>query len=356
MYFNKQYSLLIGTLRILSKLFDFRPKHQNIDLLTVNSVLILDYQQIGDIVVSTGFIRDLKIKYPHLEISIKGLPFLKDILEHDNHISKVYFDKGGWLNRWFAARKFTEKFDLVICPRGDIRDIIIGRVYSKKWLISFDFTGGNLFLDAVVPPGIMDHIAKRQIQMGRYLGIYQKDHKYTYELKVPVSMEDKYPSNNIAIHIGSSRKLRQLPKIELFQIIDYLLNGGYVITFFDAPGLEEGLIQGLKERYNSKNLTIWSGKLADFILELPKYHSLITTDSAQSHMAAGWGMRTYVIFGPSKLEFCFPYGDKVSKIRKMDVTCSPCAQYKCSNSTHQLCYQGINRLLIEDLEFNLKAT
>jgi ADP-heptose:LPS heptosyltransferase len=356
MYFNKQYSLIIATLRIFSRLFDFRPKHQKIDLSIVQSVLILDYQQIGDIVVSTGFIRDLKLKFPHLEISIKGLPFLKDILEHDNHISQVYIDNGSWLNRWFTARKSTEKFDLVVCPRGDIRDIILGRLQSKKWLISFDFTGGNLFLDAVVPPGVMNHIAKRQIQLGRYLGIYHKDHEYTYELKVPISTKDKYPSNNIAIHIGSSRKLRQLPTIELFQIIDYLLDGGYFVTFFDAPGLKEGLIQDIEKRYNSKKLTIWNGKLADFILELPKYHSLITTDSAQSHMAAGWGMRTYVLFGPSRLEFCFPYGEKVSTIRKNNVKCSPCAQYKCTNSVHQFCYQGINRLFIEDFELNMKAT
>jgi len=353
MYFNKQYSLLIGTFRILSKVVDFRPKQQNIDLQKVKSVLIIDYQQIGDIIVSTGFLRDLKQKHSHVEISLMGLPFLKDVLRNEKYISEVYTDNHRWLTRWLLGRKSLQKFDLVICPRGDIRDIILGRQYSRQWLISFDFTGGNFYLDAVVPPGKMDHIAKRQIQLGRFLQLYQSSNRYTYQLNKPFSNKDKYPSNVIAIHIGSSRRLRQLPKSELFPIMDYLINHGYSITFFNAPGLESGLVEEIETRFSGEKLNVWEGKLVDFIPELSKFQTLITTDSAQSHMAAGWGMRTYVLFGPSRLEFCFPFGEKVSKIRKSNVKCSPCAQYKCSNSVHQFCYKGINRLFIEDFESNL---
>ena len=60
MYFNKKYKLAISVIRIISELFDFRKKYQFVNLSIVNSVLIVDFQQIGDIIVSTGFIRDLK--------------------------------------------------------------------------------------------------------------------------------------------------------------------------------------------------------------------------------------------------------------------------------------------------------
>lgn len=356
MYFNKRYSLPIWVFRILSKLFDFRSKHQKIDLDKVKTVLILDYQQIGDIVVSTGFIRDLKFQHPHLEVSIRGLPFLNDILKHEQYISQIFIDNGGWLNRWLNARGSQEKFDLVICPRGDIRDIFLGRVYSEKWLISFDFTGGNFYLDAIVPPGKMDHIAKRQIQLGKFLQLYQEGDNYSYKLNIPISKAEKYPSQRIAIHIGSSRKLRQLPSSELFPIIDYLINQGFSITFFKAPGLSNGLIDEIENIYNSEIVQIWEGELSEFLLELSKYNTLITTDSAQAHIASGGGIKTYVLFGPSKLEFCHPLGDRVLNIRKLDVQCSPCAQYKCTNSIHQFCYQGINRLLIENFELEKQAS
>lgn len=349
MYFNKRYRLIISIIKTISELIDFRKKFKKIDLKLIHSVLIVDFQQIGDIVVSSGFIRDLKNQHPHLEISIVGLPFLKDILADDDNLSNVINIKGGWFERFNSVRKIGAQYDLVICPRGDVRDILMGRMLSKKYVLSFDFSGGDFLLDAVADAGEMSHISHRQIQLGKYLGLYDDDVKYSYFLPVKTSLEKK-KVDEIAIHIGSSRRLRQLPELELFKIIEDLLSRGKKVTFFEAPGLAEGMSERLLQMFGVNDFKIWKGSLSNFIVELSKFQILITTDSAQAHLASGWGLNTLVIFGPSKMEFCHPIGDKVLNIKKKDVACSPCTQYKCLNKEYQYCYKDIHSLVIKELD------
>lgn len=352
MYFNKRYKLVISIIRIFSELIDFRKKYSQVDLKQIKSVLIVDFQQIGDIVVSTGFIRDLKRTHPHLNINIVGLPFLRDILADDENLCHIYSIDGGWRQRFQVVRDFKSQFDLVICPRGDVRDILLGRLFSKKYVMSFNFSGGDFMLDLVAEAGNMSHISHRQIQLGKFLNLYNESSDYTYSLQVKTSPEKK-GKEDVAIHIGSSRQLRQLPELELRRIVEYLLDSGKSVTFFDAPGLEKGLSERLLNFYKGSKFEVWKGGLKDFIVELKKFQTLITTDSAQAHLAAGWGSKTIVIFGPSAASFCHPMGIDVVKISKNDVQCSPCTQYTCTNKIHQFCYQGVHNLVINELSTKL---
>ena len=352
MYFNKKYKLAISVIRIISELFDFRKKYQFVNLSIVNSVLIVDFQQIGDIIVSTGFIRDLKREHRGLEISILGLSFLKDILEYDDNLKHIYTVKGGWKNRFKVAKELKSNFDLVICPRGDVRDILLGRIISKKHVLSFNFSGGDFLLDLVAPTGNMSHISHRQIQLGKFLKLYDENSRYSYSLEVKISPEKK-GKDEVAVHIGSSRQLRQLPEVEIKEIVEYLLERGKSVTFFDAPGLEKGVSERLLRYFKEAKFRVWKGGLSDFIIELRKFPTLITTDSAQAHLAAGWGAKTVVIFGPSAAGFCRPLGMDVVEIAKANVDCSPCTQYKCTNRVHQFCYQGIHNLVVNELSNKL---
>ena len=60
------------------------------DIKKTKSVLILKYDRIGDMVVSTPIFRELKIAYPNISISVLASKANKDVIKNNPYIDKIY--------------------------------------------------------------------------------------------------------------------------------------------------------------------------------------------------------------------------------------------------------------------------
>ena len=66
-------------------------KQKNLfDIKKSKSVLILKYDRIGDMVVSTPIFRELKIAYPNISISVLASKANKDVIRYNPYIDKIY--------------------------------------------------------------------------------------------------------------------------------------------------------------------------------------------------------------------------------------------------------------------------
>ena len=66
-------------------------KQKNLfDIKKSKSVLILKYDRIGDMVVSTPIFRELKIAYPNISISVLASKANKDVIKNNPYIDKIY--------------------------------------------------------------------------------------------------------------------------------------------------------------------------------------------------------------------------------------------------------------------------
>ncbi|MDC3262005.1 lipopolysaccharide heptosyltransferase family protein [Candidatus Pseudothioglobus singularis] len=66
-------------------------KQKNLfDIKKSKSILILKYDRIGDMVVSTPIFRELKIAYPNISISVLASKANKDVIKNNPYIDKIY--------------------------------------------------------------------------------------------------------------------------------------------------------------------------------------------------------------------------------------------------------------------------
>jgi len=356
MYFNTRYGLIIKTLKGFSDLIIviFPKKNKSQISRDVKEILIVDTHLIGDLVMSIAFIQALILKYPLAQIHIVARSYALDVFLGYERVKIHPFI----IYRGFAFRKWLENLktilrirkinvDLGINARGDIREIAIAKMCKVKRLVSFDFTGGGFLLDDVVAvDSKFEHLFDKYKVIGQYLGLdltgLKPEIRLTDAEIESVSRVESY----IGVHIGASNVLRQLPKEELFQILQNFQKTEKVV-FFAGPNLPMDNFNDIKLTFPW--IVIWKGNLREMMVYLSRCRILISADSGQAHIAAAVNVTVMVLGGPSILNFTKPIGGNVELISLENIICSPCNQIKCKNSVHQFCFIGIGIIVNQKL-------
>ena len=73
---------------ILRKLTSKKPN--DFDIHKSKNVLFLRYDRIGDMVITTPVFRELKIVYPHINITVLASTANQDVLTNNPYIDKIY--------------------------------------------------------------------------------------------------------------------------------------------------------------------------------------------------------------------------------------------------------------------------
>jgi len=102
-----------------------------VDVASVRKILVVRVDEIGDVVLTTPFLRELKRHLPHASIALVVKPAIRNLFEHCPYVDEVLtFDPSSsfyWapLLDCIAARRFAQdncrarNFDLAILPRWD---------------------------------------------------------------------------------------------------------------------------------------------------------------------------------------------------------------------------------------------
>ena len=99
----------------LLKLFTNK-KNNLFDIKKSKNVLILKYDRIGDMVVTTPIFRELKKAYPEISISVLASKLNKDVIKNNPYIDEVYTNyKNNILHDFPTLLKLRKKnFDVCI--------------------------------------------------------------------------------------------------------------------------------------------------------------------------------------------------------------------------------------------------
>lgn len=180
-----------------------RRRDKKIDLSQVNRVLVIRLDEIGDVVMTTPFLRELKRNLPNSHITllvgpnvynlVEFCPYVNEVRVYDGHLIKGRLKKA---RRCWNAFKFGRqqlrkwKFDLAVFPRWDA-DYYHGAVlaYSSKacWRIGYSKNSTpkkrifNPHIDRLFTHVINDDTAKHEVEHNldvlRCLGgVIQEEH------------------------------------------------------------------------------------------------------------------------------------------------------------------------------------
>jgi len=91
------------------------PQERQIDLASLRSILILRYDRIGDMIVTTPIIRAIRRAAPHLRIGVFASELNAEIIRNNPNVDRIHLLRKNWLalcREIDAAR--SERYDLVL--------------------------------------------------------------------------------------------------------------------------------------------------------------------------------------------------------------------------------------------------
>ncbi|NWF89689.1 MAG: glycosyltransferase family 9 protein [Ignavibacteriaceae bacterium] len=304
----------------------------------IKKILLIKPRGIGDIVLSTIVIDDLKKTYPSAEIHYLTETFAKDALANNPFVAKVHtMEKTEFvLKVVFRLRK--EKFDMIIDLWSNPRSAQITFLTHAKYRVGFSYRGRKYAYNILGTSEKGEHhSAEHNLELLKTLGIAinsKRIHFYVSE------EESKWAKEFIKSNLSSNRKL-----------IGIIPSGGWPSKRCDAAKWVE-ICTAIKQKYDAAFLILWGpgdeidanyiknilkedavlipevkiGKLSALI----KYCNLvIANDSGPMHISAALGVPTLGIFGPTNPKAHKPYSPNSDYVIKEDLHCIICNKLEC---------------------------
>jgi heptosyltransferase-2 len=319
-------------------------------------ILLIHTAFIGDLVLTTPLIKEIKKHLPDACLTILVIPKVSNIMEVNPHIDEIIiYDKKGkdsGLRGFFKVLKRIKKnkFDICLVPHRSIKSALISVFSSAAKRIGFDTSAGFFLFTHKVKYNKNIHEIDRNLSLLQPLNItvsnsspeIYTDKKDQSKIQYYLKNHNIDKSNkNIAVAPGSVWPTKRWPIEYYKQLIDQLSND---FTLF--------IIGGKSDSYISAHIPLRSN-IIDLIGKLSIRESaellrhcdlIICNDSAPLHLASAVKTPIIAIFGPTVREFGFyPYLVDY-KILELDLDCRPCGLHggvKCPINTHE-CMLGIS--------------
>lgn len=364
--FNPEKVKNLNKLNQALKLFFHTKKAKEaIDWMSVKNILVLDFTNIGDLVILIPVLKILRRNAPQAKLFLCCNPFGKDVLEEQGLVDGFYLMDGlyslrspkamtkNWNNIRKKVKEINQKtFDVILEPRGDLRYIFFMHFLNGKRKVSYNYTGGEAFLtDVVIPESQVRHLVEDKMVFLRKIGC-----KFSEEEQIPeLQLSEEGRSYNeafrkkhgitegrtvIGIHPGASWENKRWKKYpELIKKI-YANYPESIFVLFSAKGEEQYVDNVVQVAKNiGVDYLFVSEKLRNYIRIMESCNIVICNDSGAAHIAAAYGCHVTVIYGPFSPELCQPYGENVEVISH-ELNCKPCMNPYCKVGIVQ-CIEGI---------------
>ncbi|MDB4139840.1 lipopolysaccharide heptosyltransferase family protein [Candidatus Thioglobus sp.] len=184
------------------------------DIKKSKSVLILKYDRIGDMVVSTPIFRELKIAYPNISISVLASKANKDVIKNNPYIDKIYTNyKNSVFKDLPTLLKLRKKnFDVCIELEHSVipHAIVRLKIINPKKTITihkdgrYGVKGSNLKLyDYFTKKDNKSHFGKIWLETLIFFGISPTSYSYDFFL----GNNEREKAKNFAISLGKKIKI-----------------------------------------------------------------------------------------------------------------------------------------------------
>jgi len=317
------------------------------DTSAVENILIVELWRIGDLIIMSSILKELKNNFPSSRLSLLSRPEARTIFKNNDLIDElIEYDfpwtkfKGKyriWNWDWRAIIKLIEqlrgeKFDLILDARGDLRNNLLSFLMKGKRRLGYNWLGGGYFLTDVVS---LDYKNVHRVQAWISLLNCLKIKVGFPKPWIQVSKDEEEWADNflrdqgvesedllIGIHPGARIKTRCWP-LEGFRKAGEYLKDKYnakVIVFIEPNGYGEDIAtegEFIKLKVSLRQL----------IILIKKVNLFICNDGGPMHIAAAVGTPLVAIFGPTNPIWFGPYDNDVEVVIKEDVQCRSCFDY-----------------------------
>jgi heptosyltransferase-2 len=312
-------------------------------------ILVMEYWNLGDIVMLSPFLRSLRIQFPKAHITLLTSPKAAPILEHQGLVDEVMVVRVPWAQHYSRSKKYNpfsllwvellrtlkslrlRKIDLAFVARADIRDNFMLWFARIERRVGYGFGGGSYFLTDVVIPDLQHpHFSNRWLRLLNAVG----KNPIIREPRLAVTPEEQELAENvlakqgihrgeflIGIHPGARSELRMWGEQNFLALAERLQKEFPIkIIWFLDPGQQTPLGNGVCRHFVSLPLRQFMGVLA-------RCQMLICNDSGPMHIATALEVPVVAIFGPTEPAWFGPIGKQHRVVLQPGFWCRPCFDY-----------------------------
>lgn len=324
--------------------------NKEIDKADIRHILIRATNWVGDVVMTMPALEALKENFPASSLTVLAKPWVMPLFENHPAVDNVIaYRKGegaltglGEIVRVVRLVR-KKKFDLAILFQNAFEAALLAYLGNVRFRVGYD-TDGRGFL-----------LTHKVIRTEEVLKVHQVD----YYLSLLRAMGWKSASRNPSLYVSREdlQKARMIIHSRGIEEDDFLvgLNAGAIFGSAKRWPPERFAAIGDRavEKWNARVMVMGSRKERDIcgalcdsmshkslnlcgqtslgeamgLISLCKF--FVTNDSGLMHIAAGLGVPTVAIFGPTDAVATGPLGPRTRIVRHDDVECSPCLKPEC---------------------------
>lgn len=309
-----------------------------IDPICIKKILLIKPRGIGDIVLSTIVLENLRNHFPVARIDYLTENFAKYALKNNPLINKVLgFSKKDFLLKVVSTIR-KEKYDLVIDLWSNPRSAQFTFLSGAKYRVGFAYRGRKYAYNVLGTTEKGDHhSAEHNLELLKPLGvniISKRTHYYLGDIENLFAEEfftNNLLKNNFVLGVipsggWDSKRCdkRKWVEICLAAIEKYKCK----ILVIWGPG-DEGDAEFIKENLHNSCTLAPKSTLEQMAVLIAKCNLIIANDSGPMHISAALGVPTLGIFGPTNPKAHKPYSKNSDYVIKEDLHCIICNKLVC---------------------------
>ncbi len=329
------------------------------ELSQVGQILVLRHDQIGDFVMTTPMLRELRNNAPQAQITLivkpelyalaSACPYIDEVLTFDWHTPTRFLD----LRRparalvFCVSRLWRHRFDLAIIPRWDgdwYYQTFLAYFSGSRWRIGYSEgvnpvkqvhnRGYDRLLTQVLHQSMLSHEVERNLAVLRELGgAVRKTNVEVWstpadDLWAENWLRDRNTASDRPLIVfgpfAGNNVLKKWPLQNFAQLGQWLANnsGGHIVIVGGRGDQDQA--QEICEEIGAKASNAASQCSLPQTISLLKRCSLyIGVDSGPMHLASAVGVPIIALFGPSCPHRFQPWTPK-KQVLWNQLACSPC--------------------------------
>ncbi|MCX6130236.1 MAG: glycosyltransferase family 9 protein [Proteobacteria bacterium] len=275
-------------------------------------ILLIQLRQLGDILLTTPCIREIKRAWPDAELSFLTHPMGRLVLDGNPYLKQLlcYDPKGTWRQDWQLIKKLrSESFDLVLDFMYNPRSAMYARLSGAPRRLAFASRRSWLFTEQLAQGSAVEYIVSEKFRYLRALGLEPKalqlDLPWHQEHLAPVMQmirEDALFAEaplRIALSPTHRRLERQWSQQNYAAIADRLVKEwGAAVTWVWGPG-EEQFIRQIMEQCQQPTQMAPKTSFRELAAFLAQCDLFIGNSNGPSHVAVAVDIASLQLHGPT---------------------------------------------------------
>ena len=289
---------------------------------------------LGDMVMSTAFVKAVKEQYPDAEIDLiakKGIDILLDYFPP--HGQRYIFSKEeykGISGAWRFGKKIAsqKKYDLFFCLPDSISSATMGFAIGASKRVGYKKELRTILLTQAYNKKINQHRVEEYIDL-----LQQFSGKIIGHLLVSLDAGKIEKSNAIIINLNSEASSRRLPPEKAVSIINTVRKNTdlelILVGAIKEKEFVDAVFDKLEDKSNCRNIA-GTTSLPELVQLFAAARLALTTDSGPAHLANALGTPTIVLFGAGNEQNTAPWNTNGRTIIRLGkLSCEPCMDNTC---------------------------